>query len=120
VVEGNLVSFLPLIPFPPRNVQTYAWVPNNGNLVITFGGPAIKSLYMNLVDVDIAFSAVPTPPNGNPFYTAVNCPNASNPQVIPVPRGTTQVTLAATSAETYYVVATDTRYRPSMEGPSQS
>ena len=112
------MGFLPLIPYPPRNVQSYAWIPNDGALVISFGGPAIKSLYLNWVDVDIAFSAFPTPMNGNPFYTATPPTGKSNPQVVPMPHGTTQVTLSGTSASTHYVVAADTHYRPSLTGAS--
>ena len=110
---------LPLYPNPPRIVQTFAWVPSNGALVISFGGPAIKSLYLNWVDVNIAFSAFPAPPNGNPFYTATPPVFGTNPQVVPMPRGTTQVTLSGTSASTHYVAAADAYYRPSMTGPSQ-
>ena len=98
-------------------VTTYSWVPNNGPLVITSTGPSIGSLYLNNADVQIQFSATPTPPNGNPFYTLIP-PGVSNPQVVPMPQGTTSVSLSATSAETFYILAQNGIYRPSMEGPA--
>jgi hypothetical protein len=98
-----------------------AWVPNDGPLVITlvnYQGVQIPigSIYLPKADVPIACSASPTPGGGNPFYTV--SPSGNNPQTIPVPSGTMQVTLTASSAETYYVFAASGIFRPLMEGAS--
>lgn len=98
-----------------------AWVPNDGPLVITlenYQGVQIPigSLYLPKADVPISCSATPTPPNGNPFYVVT--PSENNPQTIPMPAGTMQVTLTATSAETYYVFAASGIFKPLMEGAS--
>jgi hypothetical protein len=102
------------------NVTTYAWVPNDGPLTISTTQGAIGSLYLDRADITIAFSATPTPPNGNPFYTILppGLTFTSNPQVVPMPAGTTSVSLSGTSAEVYYILAQSGVYRPSMEGPS--
>lgn len=107
---------------PPAGlIDAFSWVPNDGDLVVSFdNGRSIGSLYLSKVDVPIAFSATPTPPNGNPFYTTEPPDDESNPQTVPMPLATTSVTLSATSAETYYVFAYSGIYRPSMEGPSQT
>jgi len=103
---------------PPYS-QTYPWIPNSGPLVISFAAnQPIGSVYLSKVDVPIAFSAEPVPTDGNPFYTATPPGGGNNPQTIPMPTGTIQVTLTATSAETYYVVATSGIARLLMEGSS--
>ena len=98
-----------------------AWVPNDGDLLLFFAtGLPIGSLYLPKVDVPISVNAEPVPPNGNPFYTATPPAEGNNPQTIPVPPGTTQVSLSASSAETYYVVVTSGRARLLMEGSSST
>lgn len=99
--------------------NVYKWIPNSGALVVSLGGSrAIGSIYMSLVDTPIAFSASPTPENGNPFYTAHPPSGQNNPQVINVPEGSTAVTLTASSSGTHYVFAYSGNFRPSMEGPA--
>ena len=101
----------------PWTVTMTEWIPNNGPLVLSLPNDLpIGSVYLSKVDIAIALSAVPTPLNGNPFYTTE--PQTNNPQTIPMPKGTTQVTLTATSSATYYVVAASGIYKPLMEGPS--
>ena len=107
----------------PWAIANFKWVPNDGPLVVTLlnylgNQVAIGSLYLPKVAVAIEFSASPTPPGGNPFYTATPPFGGTNPQTIPMPAGTTQVSLTATSPDTYYVYAASGIYRPLMEGSS--
>ena len=99
-------------------VVAVSWIPNDGPLVITSPfeyHKTIGSLYLPSVDVQISFSATPTPENGNPFYIAK--PVVNNPQTIPMPEGTTSVTLTATSSVKHYVWASSGVFRPLLEGP---
>lgn len=90
--------------------QAFSWVPNSGPLTVAMSdGSPFNALYLSKADIPIAFSAVPTPDNGNPFYSFV--PIDSNPQTIPLPLGTTQVTLTGSGSSTYYVFANSTVYR---------
>jgi hypothetical protein len=100
-------------------VASYSWIPNDGALVINWSANAIGSLYFNKVDFDIAFTATPTPPNGNPFYVTAPPTMESNPQVVPMPLGTTAVSLSGSSSSTYYIIASSNIYKPSMEGPAR-
>jgi len=105
----------------PLYTQAYAWIPSDGPLVISFAGnQPIGAVYISKVDVPIALSAEPVPPLGNPFYTATPPDGGNNPQTIPLPPGTIQVTLTATSAETYYVVTTSGIARLLIEGSSST
>lgn len=109
-----------LVPNQGGSVNVYAWIPNDGPLAVTFGGSqAVNALYLSDVDVNISFSAFPTPENGNPFYTAVPPGGQSNPQTVNTPAGTTSVTLSATSASAHYVFAYTGHYRPSESGPAR-
>jgi len=120
---SGVADMLAALKSPPQNgplyTQTYPWTPNAAPLVIAFeSNQPIGALYLSKVDVPIAFSAEPVPPGGNPFYTATPPDDGNNPQTVPLPPGTIQVTLTATSSETYYVVATSGIARLLMEGSS--
>lgn len=103
---------------PPYSA-VFKWVPNSGALVITLpDGQPIGSIYLPKLDIAISCSAEPTPPNGNPFYVAAPPSDETNPQTIPMPIGTTQVTLTGSSSSTYYVWAFSGLARLLMGGPS--
>lgn len=107
----------------PWAIASFKWIPNDGPLVVTLENSlgnaiTIGSLYLPNVDVEIEFAASPTPPNGNPFYVASPPSEETNPQTIPMPAGTMQVTLTASSATAHYVFAASGIYRPLMEGAS--
>jgi hypothetical protein len=97
------------------SVNSYAWIPNDGPLTVSFGGTqAVNALYLPKVDTNITFEA-----DGVPFYTAIPPNSESNPQTVNVPIGTTAVTLTATGSGTYYVFSYTGSFRPSMEGPAK-
>lgn len=104
-------------------IAAFTWVPNDGPLVIDLASfvptpgsaQTIGSIYFPKLDIPVTCAATPTPENGNPFYIAV--PVANNPQTIPVPKGSTTITLTASSASTYYVWASLGIFRPLLEGP---
>lgn len=103
---------------PPTSTVT-SWVPNSGPLIVTLpNDQPIGSIYLPKLDFALTCVAVPTPELGNPFYTAEPPGSVANPQTIPMPIGTTQVTLSGVSASTYYVWAFSGMARLLMGGPA--
>jgi len=103
---------------PPYS-QVFKWIPNNGALVITLpDDQPIGSIYLPKLNFVLSCSAEPVPSKGNPFYVASPPSSMTNPQTIPMPIGTTQVTLSGSSSSTYYVWAFSGLARLLIGGPS--